>query len=125
MDIDLSAITLTQLIGLTIVVTILDVLGSIALAIVHGTFSIAYVATWLQSHVLPRVFPILALGAIGHGIPSLDIPAIPFAFGLGIAGLTAYVLETIASLRDSFKDQAARPYDTSPVPYPNIEPAEG
>lgn len=116
MDIDLSAITLQQLIGLTVLVTVIDVLGGIALAAVHGTFSLGYVAVWLQSHVVPRVFPILALGIVGHGIPALDVPPIPFAFGLAIAGLTAYVLETIASLRDSFRDAAPPPADGTPVP---------
>lgn len=115
---DLSAITLQQLIGLTVLVTAIDVLGGIALAIVHGTFSLAYVAVWLQSHVLPRVFPIVALAFIGHGFPEDGsiVPAIPFAFGLAIAGLTAYVLETIASLRDSFTAKAPPPTDESPVP---------
>ena len=116
MDIDLSAITLQQLIGLTVLITILDVLGGVALSAVHGTFSLAYVAVWLQSHVIPRVFPIIALAIIGHGVPALDVPPIPFAFGLAIAGLTAYVLETIASLRDSFRDTAPPPTDTTPVP---------
>ena len=116
MPIDLANITLTQIIGLTCLVTAIDILGGIALSIVHGTFTLAYVAVWLQSHVLPRVFPILALAVIGHGIPQLDIPTIPFAFGLAIAGCTAYVLETIASLRDSFTAKAPPPTDESPVP---------
>ena len=117
-DIDLTAITLQQLIGLTVLVTVLDVAGGIALAVVHGTFSLNYVAVWLQSHVLPRVFPIVALGLIGHGFPADGsiVPAIPFAFGLAIAGLTAYVLETIASLRDSFTGKAVPPTDLTPVP---------
>jgi hypothetical protein len=117
-DIDLTTVTLQQLIGLTVLVTALDVLGGIALAVIHGTFSLSYVAIWLQSHVLPRVFPIVALGLLGHGFPADGsiVPAIPFAFGLAIAGLTAYVLETIASLRDSFTAKAAPPTDVTPVP---------
>ena len=117
-DIDLTAITLQQLIGLTVLVTAIDVLGGIALAVIHGTFSLAYVAVWLQSHVLPRVFPIVALALIGHGFPADGsiVPAIPFAFGLAVAGLTAYLLETIASLRDSFGNTAKAPTDATPVP---------
>ena len=120
-DIDLTAITLQQLIGLTVLVTAIDVLGGIATAVIHGTFSLAYVAVWLQSHVLPRVFPIVALALIGHGFPADGsiVPAIPFAFGLAIAGLTAYVLETVASLRDSFTAKAPPPVDVSPIPEPS------
>ncbi len=118
MNLDLENLTLVQVIGLTCLVTVIDVLGGIALAAVHGTFSLAYVAVWLQSHVLPRVFPILALAVIGHGIPADGsiVPAIPFAFGLALAGLAAYVLETVASLRDSFTAKAAPPTDATPVP---------
>lgn len=117
-DLDLSNLTIQQVVGLTILTTAIDVLGGILLAIVHGTFSLSYVAVWLQSHVVPRVFPILALAAIGNGVPAFGVPAIPFAYALALAGLAAYVLETIASLRDSFRDTAAAPTDDSSVPTP-------
>lgn len=113
MDIDLTALTITQVFTLTAVVAVLDVLSAMALAVVQGKFSLGAVAVWLQSHVLKRVFPILALAVIGHGIPAADVPAIGPAFALALAGLTAYVLETVASIRDSFAD-ASRPADTSP-----------
>ena len=117
MDIDLTNLTLTQVIGLTVLVTAVDVIAGIALAVVHGKFSLAYVALWLQSHVVPRVTPILLLAALGHGVPAFDIPAIPPAFALAVAGLAAYVLETIASVRDSFRPQAdPPPADITPVP---------
>jgi len=113
MEIDLSALTLTQVFGLLALIAAIDILGSMALAIVQGVFSLGATAVWLQSHVLKRAFPIFALAVIGHGVPTFDIPPIPFAFGLAVAGLAAYVLETVASLRDSFGN-AEPPRDTSP-----------
>lgn len=114
---DLTNLTLTQVIGLTVLVTAIDVIAGVALAIVHGKFSLAFIAIWLQSHVVPRVTPILLLAALGNGIPAFDIPAIPPAFALSVAGLAAYILETIASVRDSFRPgDAPPPPDDTPVP---------
>lgn len=110
---DLTALTLLQVFGLLAVIVAFDVLGSIAAAIVQGKFSLGAVAIWVQSHVLRRAFPIFALAVIGHGIPSLDIPAIGPASALAVAGLAAYILETVASLRDSFAD-ATQPADMNP-----------
>lgn len=115
MDLDLSALTLAQVFGLLALVAAIDVLGSIALAIVGGKFDLGAVAIWIQSHVLRRVFPIFGLAMVGNGIPQLDIPSIPFAAGLAIAALAAYVLETIASLRDSFAGDTAPPVDANPA----------
>jgi len=113
---DLNSLTLVQVFGLLALVAAFDVLGSMALAVVQGKFSLGAVAIWLQSHVLRRSFPIFALAVIGHGISAGGteiVPAIPPAFALALAGLAAYVLETVASLRDSFAD-ASRPTDTEP-----------
>jgi hypothetical protein len=113
-DIDLSALTLTQVFGLLTLVAIVDVAAAIALSVVHGNFSGGAVAIWVQSHVLRRIFPIFALAVIGHGVPQLDIPQIPPAFGLALAGLTAYVIETVVSISKSFADTTP-PADTTPV----------
>ena len=114
MDIDLTALTLWQVFGLLTLVAFLDVAGSMALAVVKGTFSLGAVAIWIQSHVLKRVFPIFALAVLGKGIPTFDVPPIEIAFGLALTALAAYVLETIASLRDSFGGDTEAPRDTSP-----------
>jgi hypothetical protein len=110
---DLNNLTLVQVFGLLALIAAFDVLGSIALAIVQGKFSLGAVAIWLQSHTLRRAFPIFALAVIGKGVPPLSIPEIAPAFAVAIAGLAAYILETVASLRDSFAD-ASRPVDTEP-----------
>lgn len=117
MNLDFTALTIVQVVSLAIVLAVIDTLGAIALSVIQGKFSLGAVAIWLESHVLKRVFPILALAAIGHGLTfggTEFLPAIPFAFGLAVAGLAAYAVETIASLRDSFAD-AVRPGDTTPA----------
>ena len=113
---DLNNLTLVQVFSTLALVAAFDVLGSIALAVMQGKFSLGAVAVWLQSHVLRRTFPIFALAVVGHGITvgaDVFVPAIPPAFALALAGLAAYILETVASLRDSFAD-ASRPTDTTP-----------
>ena len=109
---DLNSLTIVQVVSLAILIAVVDTLGAIALSITQNKFSLGAVAVWLQSHVVKRLFPILALAAIGHGFGDI-LPAIPPAFALALAGLAAYVLETIASLKDSFAD-ASRPADETP-----------
>lgn len=117
MNVDLSALTLTQAFATLAVVAAFDVLGSIALSVIQGKFSLGAVATWIQSHVLKRVFPIFAMAVLGHGIAAngtVFVPAIEPAWLVAIAALAAYVLETVASIRDSI-DDASRPADTTPT----------
>jgi hypothetical protein len=116
-NVDLSALTLTQAFATLAVVAAFDVLGSIALSIIQGKFSLGAVATWIQSHVLKRVFPIFAMAvsvmASRRTAPS-TCPAIEPAWLVAIAALAAYVLETVASIRDSI-DDASPPADTTPT----------
>jgi hypothetical protein len=114
MDIDLTAITLQQAFALLAVVTFIDVLGAYLLAVIHGNFSLGVVALWLQSHTIRRVFPIFALAVIGNGIPAFGVPKIEAAWVMAVVGLTAYVVETIASIAASFKDTTP-PSDTTPI----------
>jgi hypothetical protein len=109
---DLSNLTLVQVFATLAVIAAFDVLTAIVLSIVQNKFSLGAVAVWLQSHVIKRAFPIFALAVIGHGIGDVVV-AIPPAFVLAIAGLGAYLLETVASIRDSFAD-ASRPTDDTP-----------
>ena len=104
---DLTSLTLAQVFALLAVVAAFDVLGTMIAAIVQGVFTLEAVARWLQTHVLARAFPIFALAVFGHGIPVLEVPAIPAAYGLALAGLAAYVLETVASIRSSLSDASA------------------
>lgn len=110
---DLANLTLAQVFALLAVIAAFDVLTAIVASIVQGVFSLGAVAIWLQSHTLKRAFPIFALAVIGHGIPVLDVPPIGPAYVVALAGLGAYVLETVASIRASLGD-ASRPADTQP-----------
>lgn len=110
---DLTNLTLVQVFGLLGLIALCDVATAIVASITQGKFSLGAVAVWLQSHTLKRAFPIFALAVIGHGIPALDVPPIGPAYLVALAGLGAYILETVASIRDSLGD-ASRPTDTSP-----------
>jgi len=114
MDINLSAITLQQAFALLTVITLIDVAGAYLLAVIHGNFSLGVVALWLQSHTIRRVFPIFALAVLGHGAPQIGLPEIPAAWAMAVVGLTAYVVETVASIAASFKDTTP-PSDTTPI----------
>lgn len=117
MDIDFTALTLAQAGVALVVITALDVGAAYALAVIHGNFSLGVVAVWVQSHVIRRVFPIIALFALGHGISvgdSVFLPAIPALWAAGLVALAAYALETIKSITASFADTTP-PADTTPT----------
>ena len=102
MDIDLTNLTIRQVIALALTLAAVDFLGSVALAVKRGTFAFDLVLTVLRTHVLAKVFPIIALAVLGHGIPALDVPALAPAALAATAALALYALETTASLRDSW-----------------------
>ena len=110
---DLTNLTLQQVFALLGLIAAFDVATAIVAAIIQNKFSLGAVAIWLQSHTLKRAFPIFALAVIGHGIPVLDVPPIGPAYLIALAGLGAYILETVASIRASL-DDATRPADFTP-----------
>ena len=117
MNLDLSALTLLQASAVLAIVTLLDVGSAYVLSAIHGNFSLGVVAVWLQSHTLRRVFPIFALAVLGHGIPQLGIDPLGPFWGMALAGLAAYALETIASIQSSFGDTTP-PTDVTPTTNP-------
>lgn len=117
MEFDLSHLTIIQVMTLTAIITLIDVVGAMILAATKGEFSLAYVGQWLTSHTVKRVFPIFALAWLGHGVPQIDIPAIPALFGMGVAGLAGYLGETIKSVITNFgTTPPATQADETPVP---------
>lgn len=120
MDIEipvLSDLTLVGVVTLTLLITAVDVIGAYVLAASQGKFDLGYVANWLTSHSIKRVFPIYALALLGVGIEQAGIPAIPPLFIAATVGVAAYLGETVKSIAINFADaRAVR--DETPVPPP-------
>jgi hypothetical protein len=113
---DFSNLSLTALCTLLVLTAFFDVAWNIVLAIVHGDFSASYVADFIRSHVLLRVFPIAGLGILGHGIPTADVPSIPPLTLAATGALAAYVVETAWSMVQALND--TRPVPSPPTPTP-------
>lgn len=105
MNVDLSGITLLQLLLITAAVAALDTLSGIFGAISAKTFSWDVVANFLQTHVLQRVFPILGLAFLSQTLGSGTSGAA--LWGLALAGLAAYVAETVASISSNLSPAPA------------------
>jgi hypothetical protein len=95
-NIDLTALTIAQLLGVLLVTAAIDTLSGIFGSIQAGTFDVNVVANFLETHVLKRVFPILGLGAISQALGTSGPGAAVWA--LALLGLGAYVAETVASI---------------------------
>jgi hypothetical protein len=93
-NIDLSNITLYQLLLVTLAVAALDTLSGIFGAIQHGTFTLDLVAEYLKSHVLERVFPIIGLALLSQTIPGAGASI----WAIALVGLGTYIAETVASV---------------------------
>lgn len=83
------------------------VLGVLA-AVRDGVFQLDALAAWVRKHIAGRVLPITAALVIGHLAGGLSIESAQDVLspgsvltGIGIAAATAYILETIASVRGS------------------------
>ena len=74
---DFTNLPLTAIFSYLVIVAAVDVGFNIVLSFVHGDFSAIYVADFLRTHILLRVFPIGAAAILGHGVPALGVPAIP------------------------------------------------
>lgn len=103
---DFAHLPLQSIVGLLVILGAIDTIGSIAIAIPSGTFSGEYVTSFLASHVGKVWFPIFGLGLLGVGIPGFGIPAIEAASIAAGASLLAYLVATIASLKNSFDDRS-------------------
>lgn len=101
---DFTNLPLEQLLGVMLLLAALDTLSAVALAIIRKEFSPSYVTAYLGSHVLRIIFPIFALGVIGHGIPQLGVPAIAYAGLAASASLAAYAVKVVASILENFKE---------------------
>jgi hypothetical protein len=112
--IDLSALTLVQVLTLAVVLAAFDLAAAVVSALVSGTFDASRLPDFLVTHVLSRIFPIGALALLGSGGPAIGLPLIPPLFALAIAGLAAYLVETVASISASLPKALPAPVQTGP-----------
>lgn len=84
---------LTGLIVSTVLITLADLVGSVAASVRDNTFRLDLVAVFVQSHVVGRVVPIALIAVLGHYEAAL--------MALAVASAGAYALETIGSIKDS------------------------
>ena len=120
MNIELPHLELTQLLIFTLIVTAVDVIGAYVLAATQGKFDLSYVAGWVQTHTVKRIFPIAALAILGNGIAAANLPRIDVVYLGAEAALLVYLLETVQSVRVNFQDASAVK-DETPVP-PTVPP---
>lgn len=111
---DFTDLPLESIVATLFFLAAIDTVGSIVIAIGAGTFNGEYVTGFLVTHVRNVWLPIVSLGLLGTGVPAVNIPPIPAASLAATAGLTAYAVATLASLKGSVEDKSAVP--TPPVP---------
>lgn len=113
---DFTNLPTSALFTYLLIIAAIDVGWNIALSVVHGNFSAIYVADYIRTHIVLRVFAIGALGAVGHGLPGLGVPEIPAATLAATASLAAYAVETFASLREALTNTKPAPEPPTPTP---------
>jgi hypothetical protein len=102
-----------QLVALVAIVAALaDLAMGVVVALKRGSFALDEVATFLGTHVLARVLPILSLAAIAsalsHGTtnpPAALATLIAGTWAAALAGVLAYAGETVASLQATLTPQ--------------------
>jgi hypothetical protein len=109
---DLSTLTIVQVFTLAIVIAVIDFGLGVITAVGKGTFNLGLISTWVESHGVHRLIPILIFLAIGHGLDPVLAP-IPAAFAAGLAFLATYALETLSSIQQSFQNPIP-PTDNTP-----------
>jgi hypothetical protein len=96
MNLDLGGLVWTQVAIAAVIVGVIDTLTGIVGAIGGGTFSPSFVATFLSTHVLNRIIPIIGAALLstqlGAGTASQTV------FGVALVGLGAYIVETLPSV---------------------------
>jgi len=106
---DLTGLPLEAVVSLAMIFAFADTAVSVVIAIANKNFKADYLADFLRSHVLLRVFPIIALALIGVGIPALSVPAIPEASLAATVALGLYGIEVLGSIKSSGADKSVAP----------------
>jgi hypothetical protein len=98
-----------QAVLLVAVLAVLDLAIGVIAAVRDNVFQFDAVAAWLRKTLMGRVIPIFGFLLVGHvigglslsdGVSSIIQPGVIIT-GVGIAGAATYVLEVLASIRES------------------------
>lgn len=100
----LDPAVLALLTGL-VIAALLDTATGMLAALVSGSFSVAYAAEWLRSHLLARVLPI-AVAALGGSLMAEPLGATLLA--AAAVGAATYAAEVVGSVADNLRAMAAR-----------------
>lgn len=98
MNIDLTHLSLLQLLIVLLITAAVDTLTGIVGAVMSHTFTVDLVATYLETHVLKRVFPILGVGFLAQSLGGPEGAGAVIWAG-ALLSLGAYVAETVASVQ--------------------------
>ena len=109
MDFDFTNLSLVGVVSTLLFFAVIDTAAAYLVALKDKNFSAEYALDFLRTHVLKVGVPITLLAIIGHGVPALGIPAIPSAGITATASLGVYALATIASIKDTWADEAVVP----------------
>jgi hypothetical protein len=116
LDIGVLNLSLKAIFAYCVLLALGDTFFNVLLSFKNGNFSAIYVADFIRTHIVLRVFAIGFLAILGNGVPVLEMPAIPIVTDTATLALGAYLIETIASLREGTKSTA--PVPTPPTPTP-------
>lgn len=84
-----------------LVASFLDLAFGVFAALKDGTFALDAIAAFLRKHLIGRVLPISLLAVAGYATGDTIMVA------AGVAALTAYAAETLASIYGSIKPPSA------------------
>lgn len=111
--IDFTGLGLAETVSTLLFFAAIDTVIAYVVALTNGNFNAGYALDFLRTHILKIGTPILGLAVVGHGVPAIGVPPIPFAALAATAALAIYAISTIASIKDSFADRAALPADVA------------
>jgi uncharacterized membrane protein YdjX (TVP38/TMEM64 family) len=96
MPIDLSSLTVEEVLLVALALAVVDTISGIAGALATHTLDVSRLAEWVTTHVLQRVLPIVALVAIAAALP--QGPGADAVRATAVAALASYLAETVSSI---------------------------
>jgi hypothetical protein len=85
-----------------LVVAFVDFALGVSAALRDDRFELSSLAAFLRKHVMGRVVPIWLLLFVGHCVSGFRIGDVSALLALGLAAATAYLLETVGSIKNAW-----------------------